>query len=377
MKKAIRIIFVLLIILALAGMAFFYLHDEPEFKVFSSNIWEKQKDYEELDQFRDSVLYEQLNEQEKYIYRSLYFNSRDNIYEYAYNKDYTLDEVERALAAFTNEYPEYYYLSIDGFTEYTNDLFSLSCILGSFENQSYEISRTIEQFEEKAETILKDTEADDEYERIRKIHDYVLDHVEYDAECSNSQDLRSALLNGRAVCAGYAKMFQYLVQKAGYECIYVSGTVEDSETPNHAWDLLKFHDHWYWIDQTLDDTAGIPYDYFFADDELMLENHKPEEFVYPACDDASYYFKDTGVIYFTNSSRDEIRDYILTRVIAGDSPISMKFSDQDDYEIIRDYLYRGESVIHFLSNLSPDLQFGSFEVYAVDERKYLSLTLNR
>ena len=377
MKKAIRIFVVLLLILALAGMAFFYLHDEPEFKVFSLNLWEKQTEYEELDQFRNSFLYEQLNEQEQYIYRSLYFNCRDGIYEYAYNKDFTIEEVERALAAFTDEYPEYYYLSIDGFTEYTNDLVSLSCILGTFMNQEYEIRKTIEQFETKAEAILAEMNSDDEFERIRKIHDYVLEHVEYDLKCRDSQDLRSALINRRAVCAGYAKMFQYLAQKAGYECIYVSGTVETGDTPNHAWDLLKFRDHWYWIDPTLDDTGGIPYDYFFADDTLMLENHKPNQFVYPSCDDQSYYLKDTGIIYFTNSSRDEIRDYILERVIAGDSPISMKFSSKDDYEIIRDYLYRGESVIKFLSNLTPDLQFGSFEVYAVDERKYLSLTLNR
>ena len=67
-----------------------------------------------------------------------------------------------------------------------------------------------------------------------------------------------------AVCEGYARSFQLLLNMTGIENIYVSGM---SDNTAHAWNLVKLDDgKWYSFDLTYDDRPswmwGIKYNYF-------------------------------------------------------------------------------------------------------------------
>ena len=53
----------------------------------------------------------------------------------------------------------------------------------------------------------------------------------------DNQNIYSALVGKRTVCAGYARSAQYLLQKMGMECIYVTGTCANGEA--HAWNQVK------------------------------------------------------------------------------------------------------------------------------------------
>ncbi|MDE6061101.1 MAG: leucine-rich repeat protein, partial [Clostridia bacterium] len=85
-----------------------------------------------------------------------------------------------------------------------------------------------------------------------------------------------------AVCEGYARSFQLLLNYNNVNNIFVTGTVKSGE---HAWNLVQLDDgEWYWFDLTFDDwgkdhkswdndTWGIDYTYFAALDEKFLANH--------------------------------------------------------------------------------------------------------
>ena len=65
--------------------------------------------------------------------------------------------------------------------------------------------------------------------------------------------------NNAAVCAGYARAMQYLLQKCGIECAEVVGDVrkdENDEGGPHAWNIVKIDGEYYYVDTTWDDPSN-------------------------------------------------------------------------------------------------------------------------
>ncbi len=133
------------------------------------------------------------------------------------------------------------------------------------------------------------------------LHDYLALHVEYDYENylqgtvpDSSFRAYGALVNGVAVCQGYAEAYQVLLGRCGVEAAYVS-----SGQMNHGWTLLHLGDHWYHVDVTWDDpvpdTPGkTRHEYFLLSDEAISDEahgHYDWEAV-SACTDT---FFDTGM----------------------------------------------------------------------------------
>lgn len=93
-----------------------------------------------------------------------------------------------------------------------------------------------------------------DYEIAHTIHDYLIDIITY-KEVGDHQTAYGALVNGKAVCAGYTRSFQVIMNAAGIPCWYVSGK---SYAPNgqlfgHAWNLVWLDGMCYYTDVTWDD----------------------------------------------------------------------------------------------------------------------------
>lgn len=143
-----------------------------------------------------------------------------------------------------------------------------------------------------------------EVERERLIHDYITAHVRYDTVAAanpqpvgailpHAYDIYGAAIEGKAVCEGYAKLFQYLCYRTGIHATQISGTAGGG---GHMWNAVKLDGEWYALDATWDDPdTGIPYyAYFNLTDREMGQTHtaNTEAMTYPQCTGTKYCYAD-------------------------------------------------------------------------------------
>lgn len=166
-------------------------------------------------------------------------------------------------------------------------------------NSKQQILECENQINQEVQKILDKTNGKNEYEKIKVIHDYLIDTVVYDQSISkaNIYNIYGALVNKESVCEGYAKAFKYLMDKIGVECVIVIGNATDSNsnTQSHAWNHIKFNGIWYAIDVTWDDPILIGggtlskknrYKYFLKGSTTMNKDHQE-----------IYSFIDNGKVY--------------------------------------------------------------------------------
>lgn len=211
--------------------------------------------------------------------------------------------------------PNKMYLNIETTTRGTNVTYNVfidngnqTNYLSDEFNSKAQIDRAISQIEQVKNEILREATGDT-YEKIRCIHDNLIQSINYDTSVSkpNIYNLYGALINKECVCEGYARAFKYLLDNIGVECVMVIGTGTNSqgETENHAWNYVKLDNNWYAVDVTWDDpivigggnqTQESRYRYFLKGLQEFNQNHIPngqfsEEgkvFTYPTVSNKNY-----------------------------------------------------------------------------------------
>ena len=157
--------------------------------------------------------------------------------------------------------------------------------IDEFTSQS-QVESAISQIEQVKNQILQNRSGN-AYDDIRMVHDYLVENIEYDTTISQSNiyNVYGALVNGRAVCEGYARSFKYLMDELGIPCTLVIGTGTNSQgqTENHAWNYVQLNGTWYAIDCTWDDPVSSTgyvsqssrYRYFLKGSSEFMQDHTP------------------------------------------------------------------------------------------------------
>lgn len=222
----------------------------------------------------------------------------------------------------------------------------------------------------------------DEYSRIQYVFEYLVDTVDYDLEAEDNQNIYSALVSRRSVCAGYARATQYLLEKLGVFCTYVCGKTESPLTGNgdHAWNLVLCDGDYYYVDTTWGDplfTGGteegrennICYDYLCCSDEELFKTHTPDpDLELPRCTkmDANYYV--VNGMYYTEYDSESIFNVMLADIREGKEQSIFKFADSNIYGQAHEDIFGNlmERVMHEEMEQHQLLQ--RFYKYADDER---------
>ena len=110
-------------------------------------------------------------------------------------------------------------------------------------------------------------EGADTYEKVKTVYTYLIDHAEY-ASSEDDQNIAGIFWKGQAVCAGYARAVQYLLEQFDIPCIYVEGDTRDSDQ-GHAWDIVQIEGQYYYVDATNGDQPQ-----FLEGDAVQLAEHK-------------------------------------------------------------------------------------------------------
>lgn len=94
-----------------------------------------------------------------------------------------------------------------------------------------------------------------DYERLRYVHDWILEHCEYKYTGGKAYSYTGVFGDGMAICEGYAKAFQLITQKMGYNCVLVCGdaSLNGEEKNAHMWNAIQIGNKWYMVDATWDD----------------------------------------------------------------------------------------------------------------------------
>jgi transglutaminase-like putative cysteine protease len=116
-------------------------------------------------------------------------------------------------------------------------------------------------------------------ENIKSIHDYIINHVEYDSSYEQgnsiyeSNSAYGALFQGYAVCSGYTDLMSIFLYKMGIGNYKVSND-------KHVWNLVYLDGKWLHLDLTWDDpvysdgTNSLTHDYFLISTEKLQEQDK-------------------------------------------------------------------------------------------------------
>lgn len=151
-------------------------------------------------------------------------------------------------------------------------------VLNAKEKAVYDVAKKF------IETEIKDTDSD--YEKVTKITLFMWSKIEYSKTVNGEGGAHEALVNGKAVCAGFARTFKILANAVGLECYHVSNS-----KANHEWNIVRIDGDWYNADTTGSGrTEAHLYLLHTCDNEWAFSrNIDPSKFVtYPKCTATKY-----------------------------------------------------------------------------------------
>lgn len=203
-----------------------------------------------------------------------------------------------------NDHPEFFYL--DGayaYSYYPNGgSQEITVVKPVYTLSDSAINSAKSQLNKKISDLTSGLSGKSDYDISLALHDRVAKAVAY-VPTSNDQNAYGALVEGKAVCAGYARGYQLLMQQMGIPCWSVEGVSNNPVTGNpeaHQWNLSKIDGKWYHTDVTWDDQGDDLFYAYFNLSYNMLKNDHYDLFYYPQLPvanstDANYFHKNNMV----------------------------------------------------------------------------------
>ncbi|MBS7344126.1 MAG: hypothetical protein KIG60_00430 [Caryophanon sp.] len=123
-------------------------------------------------------------------------------------------------------------------------------------------------------TIVTDAMSDEE--KVLAVNDYIVRNTIYGTATEASPHSAFAvLMEGQAVCQGYALVAYKMIDLLGIDVKYVTG---EADGIGHAWNLVQLNGVWKHLDTTWNDPVPdrgdkVSRDYALLSDEQMMETH--------------------------------------------------------------------------------------------------------
>lgn len=214
----------------------------------------------------------------------------------------TVDDAQAVYSIFRNEHPEYYWLYYGVLYRPTigGNVHTFYVVTTSDYDTPKERENTDSKVKKKLDEYrLAVSKSTTNYEIAKKVHDKIITDIDYlnDNEGNPSLELYAhnivGILDGTGgVCEGYAKAFQYILNKLNIPNLYIPGYAGWSDNyGGHAWNMaMADNGQFYYVDATWDDLGedGISYDYFMSGSTFFDLEHFPNktsdvgfEYLYP------------------------------------------------------------------------------------------------
>ena len=160
-----------------------------------------------------------------------------------------------------------------------------------------EITAINKKVEELLEELIT-SDITEDYDKIKTIHDYIINNTKYDLENKEENKSYTAygpLFHNLATCNGYTDLMAIFLTEMGYDNYKVATTKEANDTTEgHVWNAVKVNNEWLHLDLTWDDPVSsdgkdyLYHKYFLIDSEelktadanITSEDHVFDEFIY-------------------------------------------------------------------------------------------------
>ena len=197
-----------------------------------------------------------------------------------------------------------------------------------------------------------------DYEKVLGVYRYIIDHTDYQKVDSNS--IVNVMVNGYGLCGCYAMTTQYLLNRIGVDCTYVSGMAREQ---THAWNLVWLDGNPCWLDTTWGDPVfeggnpgdGPSYDYFCITTDDLVRTHTIDDEVwvpYCLCQDYNYY-RHNGR-FFDYYDWNTLVGPMETAISGGEKQIAVRFTDRV-YEEAKARLFTDMDISTLYSQVDQDL----------------------
>ena len=278
--------------------------------------------------------YQQLENQ---VQREIYVAIRDGVAQLdnpisftVSDTDFTGEDIQLAAEMVSEDYPEYFWFTCGWSGEvYSSGLVKLTMVYEIGGESVTSVDPQYDAMMNEVEALLDGmpANADSDYEKALYLHDALARHTEY-VFTDNDQTAYGALVEGQAVCAGYARAYQLLLEAAGIQAWIVEGNSVDPGSGSvvpHAWNLMWLDDDCYYTDVTWDDQDDLLFHEFFCrSKEEFSSTHAPDmlhQKALPECAHEGYdYFvlevkADSGVGGIVNDSTPLADIFNCTKVL--------------------------------------------------------------
>ena len=348
MKKIIRTLFIIILIIAgiylnnnstitnkIINMANKYTNDLKDFissgKLISdkdlNSLKDSNIDYSTYSvNIETSPYYSMLDENEKDLYKQIYANADNLKKTFVPKQNITKNELEETIIAVYNDSPELFWIDTSYSYKY---LISgkIAQVTLNYNSTADDIESSKYLFNQATNKIINEANNyNNNYDKEKFVHDYILEKNIYDINNKLNQSAYSALVNGKTVCAGYSRAFQYIMNKLNITTYYVTGK---SQGESHAWNIVKLGNGYYNIDLTWDDGKIITYNYFNKTDYEFSKTHERSEksINLPSCNATTYKYKKP---YINNSTNNYDKEYIKNHTKKKSTQVIINNDDEDD-----------------------------------------------
>lgn len=351
--------------------------------------------------------YEQLNETEKQIYNEILENvdiqNREITIEWpekiefetVTRQDPELEEkkqqsseevkqrIQNVLDALIQDEPQFFWMDIGTTTEKWS--FQGSGIIGNivWTMKPVEISigtdytpEQVQELNQRVEGI--DIPGETRQQKLDVMHRYLCELIEYDETAAYAHEPYGALIEGKAVCEGYARSLKWLCDREEIPCVLVIGDAVDTNgnTGGHMWNYVQMENGaWYAIDATWDDQIEVIDEYFLVGSETkdsyfggmrFAQSHIPSGdfsgsgykiFEYPPLN-AEAYDPDAEPIVKETEPAVQQEDAVAVPSVQQDNPEAENQTQaQQLLQIVDGMIESGQKAVHFWFNaiISSDI----------------------
>ena len=191
-----------------------------------------------------------------------------------YDKEFSEKDMDICIKAYTMDHPEVFWVA----NRYSYGAMGNKAVIQLYSYVSgEECKKRMEILNNAVNEIVTNIPSGlKEYHLEKFIHNTLVDNCTYSVGVETADDgwenftVYGALVNGSAVCEGYAHSMCMLLNKVGIDCYYANGYGENSP---HMWNTVNIDGNWYHLDSTWDDNENAYFNYFNLDDEQIQKDH--------------------------------------------------------------------------------------------------------